>query len=187
MNSTEKIYDNFAEELRGFIRNKVDNKLTADDILQDVFIKIHSSIDTLKEETKLRGWLYQITRNTIIDYYRKEKPSTDEFPDLSFFEDIEEETPQEKLANSILEMIEDLPIKYSEALCLNECHGLSQKETAEKLNISYSGTKSRIQRGREMLRDSLMKCCHYEFDKYGTLIDCHPVKCCCCEQHSEKT
>ncbi len=187
MNSTEKIYENFAGELRRFIGKKVNDKLTADDILQDVFIKIHSSMDTLKDTTKLRGWLYQITRNTIIDHYRKDKVLLDEFPPDDFFEEADEETPQKRLANSIREMIDELPQKYSQALCLNECNDLSQKEVAEKLNLSYSGTKSRIQRGRQMLHDSLMKCCHYEFDKYGTLIDYHPIKCCCCAQHSEKS
>jgi len=182
---TEKIYDNFAEELQGFIQKKVNDKLTADDILQDVFIKIHSSIDSLKDETKVRGWIYQITRNTIIDHSRKEKLLIDEFPPVDFFEELNEENPQEKVANSIRDMIEELPASYSEALCLHECYQFSQKEVAEKLKLSYSGTKSRIQRGREMLRDSLMKCCHYEFDKYGTIIGLHPITCCCCTPPSK--
>ncbi len=187
MNNTEKIYDKFAAELRGFIQKKVNDKQSVDDILQDVFIKIHSSIDSLKDDTKLRGWLYQIARNTIIDHSRKVKLLLDEFPPDDFFEEAKEETPQEKLANGIRDMIDELPQKYSEALCFIECYGLSQKEVAEKLSLSYSGTKSRIQRGREMLRDSLMSCCHYEFDKFGTLIDYHPINCCCCTHPSKKS
>jgi RNA polymerase sigma-70 factor (ECF subfamily) len=76
--------------------------------------------------------------------------------------------------------LEDLPPEYCEALCLTELGNLSQKEYAEKIGISYSGAKSRVQRARKMLKDLLMKCCHYEFDKYGTVIGIYPVNCCCC-------
>jgi RNA polymerase sigma-70 factor (ECF subfamily) len=63
-----------------------------------------------------------------------------------------------------------------------EFEGVSQTELADRLGISVSGAKSRVQRGRKMLRDILMKCCHFEFDRYGTIIDYYP-HCCCCESN----
>ena len=79
-------------------------------------------------------------------------------------------------------MMNNLPPEYCEALCLTELEGLSQKDYAEKIGISYSGAKSRVQRARKILKDMLMNCCHYEFDKYGTVIGIHPVECCCCNK-----
>jgi len=63
-----------------------------------------------------------------------------------------------------------------------EYEGMTQKEYAEKICISISGAKSRVQRARGMLKDLLMRCCHFEFDSYGTIIDYHPIACCCCSE-----
>ena len=50
--------------------------------------------------------------------------------------------------------------------------GMSQKEYADRLGISISGAKSRVQRAREKLKDLILKCCDYQFDKYGNVIKC---------------
>ena len=61
---------------------------------------------------------------------------------------------------------------YKESLILSDLEGLSQKELAAKLNISYTGAKSRVQRARQMLKASILKCCNYKFDKFGNIIGC---------------
>ena len=186
--STEKIWEDFSEKLHSFITYRVSNMSHVDDILQDVFIKIHMNINTLEDSTKIRSWIYQITRNTIIDYSRKQKikmediesfPVEDEDTPLTV-DEIEGEDPAKEVASGLKEMIEELPDKYSQALLLVEFQGLSQVELAKRLGISFSGAKSRVQRGRQMLKDSLMKCCHFEFDRYGTIIGMSPACCCCC-------
>lgn len=63
-------------------------------------------------------------------------------------------------------IISTLPDKYREALMLSDIKGVSQKEIAEQLNISYSGAKSRVQRGREMLKATYEKCCDISTDVY---------------------
>ena len=83
---------------------------------------------------------------------------------------------QETLQDMV-KMIDDLPVEYCEALCLTELGGMSQKEYAEEAGISYSGAKARVQRAKKKLKDNLMKCCHYQFDRYGTVVDIHPVNC----------
>ena len=79
MKSTEHIWQEYHLKLAFFIKSKVAEDIT-DDLLQEVFIKIHAQINSLKEETKIESWLYQITRNTIIDYYRS-KQTTEALPD----------------------------------------------------------------------------------------------------------
>jgi RNA polymerase sigma-70 factor (ECF subfamily) len=186
--NTEQIWDEFSSVLRTFISRRVSNPSQAEDILQEVFIKIHSNIELLKENTKIRSWIYQITRNTIIDYYRKQKIKTEDI-DAAAFEEKEtfhaidemiEAGPAQEVAAGLRGMIDELPEKYSQALYLVEFEGLSQVELAKRLGISVSGAKSRVQRGRQLLRDSLMKCCHFELDRYGTIINIHPACCCCC-------
>jgi RNA polymerase sigma-70 factor (ECF subfamily) len=80
----------------------------------------------------------------------------------------------------MIKMMDEMPDEYCEALCLTELEGLSQKEYADKKGLSYSGAKSRVQRARLILKNMLLQCCHYQFDKYGTAIDIQPKCCCCC-------
>ncbi len=185
---TEHIWKDFSGGIRSFISFRVSNPSYIDDIMQEVFIKIHSSIGTLKDGSKIRSWVYQIARNTIIDYYRKHKVQLENIEDLTVkdgealtvIDEIEDEVPEKEIAAGLKGMIDALPEKYSQALLLVEFQGLSQVELAETLGISVSGAKSRVQRARQMLRDSLMRCCHFEFDRYGTIIDFRPNPCCCC-------
>jgi RNA polymerase sigma-70 factor, ECF subfamily len=71
------------------------------------------------------------------------------------------------------------PDEYRQALLLTEYKGLTQRELAERLGLSFSGAKSRVQRAREKLKAMLLDCCHFEFDRLGKVIDYQP-KCACC-------
>ena len=77
-------------------------------------------------------------------------------------------------------VIFELPNKYQEALLLYEFENLKHKEIAEKLQISVSGSKTRVQRAREMVKLMVAQCCNFEFDAYGNIIDVHS-KCTTCE------
>jgi RNA polymerase sigma-70 factor (ECF subfamily) len=176
----ENIWKEFESKLRSFIYSKIRDKVITEDILQDVFLKIHLNIGSLRDESKIRPWLYQITRNRIADHYRQNKSVVHDTPGLA--EPDEQEADNRIMGEAIQDMIGmmgDLPPEYCEALCLTELEGLSQKEYAERLGIPYSSAKSRVQRSRKLLRDMLLKCCHYEFDKYGTVLTISK-NCCCC-------
>lgn len=170
--ATTEIWEEFSDDLRGFIGKRVDDP-------QDVFIKIHNRIDTLRDDQRLLGWLYQITRNTIIDHYRKQRPWLDLSEVLVEYPLEEEESPRAQLAAGLKNVICCLPEKYRQALVLTEFKGFSQAQLAESLGMSLSGAKSRVQRGREMLRQALLDCCHFEFDRRGNLRDFIPRQACC--------
>lgn len=174
-----KIWEEFNQSLLGFIRRRVNDPDDAEDILQEVFLKIHTKIDTLEDGDRLVPWLYQITRNTIIDYYRSRRPA-DELPE-SLVVDPEpvESDPTAQLAAGLREFMTCLPDKYRRALVLTELDGLKQAELAGRMGISVSGAKSRVQRGREMLRQALLECCHFEFDRRGGVLDYTPRPDCC--------
>jgi RNA polymerase sigma-70 factor (ECF subfamily) len=63
---------------------------------------------------------------------------------------------------------------YRQAVQLSEIEGLPQQEVADRLGLSLSGAKSRIQRGRLMLKDELERCCRFEFDRRGNVMDYEP-------------
>jgi RNA polymerase sigma-70 factor, ECF subfamily len=181
MENVESIWNEFGKGLELFILSRVKNEADASDILQDTFLKIHDNINSLKEKTRIKAWIYQITRNLIIDHFRT--GNRDQYSDRLFREIPVSSVPDKVMDTAIRDMIkmmDKLSPDYCEALCLTEIEGMSQKEYAEKKGLSYSGAKSRVQRARGMLKDLLLQCCHYQFDRYGTVFDIQPGCCCCC-------
>ena len=169
MKATENIWHEYHMKLATFIRSKVAEDVV-DDLLQDVFIKIHARIYSLKEEAKLESWLYQITRNTIIDHYRS-KRTTDELPDWIEQPQIEEEESIRKELLSCLEpMVNELPDKYRKAVQMSELENKTQQEVAELEGISLSGAKSRVQRGRALLKTMLYDCCQFEINNDNQVV-----------------
>lgn len=181
--TTTQVWEQFSQQLQAFIFKRVSNPQDAEDILQDVFLKLHTHLDSLQDEQRLVPWLYQIARHAVIDYYRRQRPDETLQEALSEEPQLDEDDPQAHLAAGLGAMIDLLPEKYRQPLVMSEFQGLKQQEIAERLGISLSGAKSRVQRGRLLLRDALLECCHFEFDRRGNLIDYLPrVQCCrrCC-------
>lgn len=169
MKATENIWHEYHTKLADFIRSKVAED-AVDDLLQDVFIKIHTRIASLKEGGKLESWVYQITRNTIIDHYRSQRIN-EELPDW-----IEQPKPEEveiirkELSSCLEPMVKELPEKYRIAVQMSELENKTQKEVAEQEGISLSGAKSRVQRGRALLKNMLFDCCQFEINKENQVI-----------------
>ncbi|MGQ1909250.1 RNA polymerase sigma factor SigZ [Marinifilum sp. RC60d5] len=167
----ENIWREYHKQLLTFIQKRVGDPSMADDILQEVFLKIHCKIDSLQQERKIKAWLFQITRNTIIDFHRKSYSKTDLDEQIIDLEDENDPKAMEDIQSCIVPMIKSLPEGYREALILSELNGLSQKQLSEKLQISYSAAKSRVQRGRNLLKEALNQCCSFVHDSKGRIID----------------
>jgi RNA polymerase sigma-70 factor (ECF subfamily) len=181
--TTERVWETFHTPLQQFIRRRVADGAAAEDLLQDIFLKIHLHVDTLKDVKRLEGWIYQITRNAIIDYYRNAKPTMS--LDTVGVVDLPEELPADDVVTELLPcvraMVQNLPPQDRQALILTAYQGLTQKELGERLGISFSGAKSRVQRARERLKQQLLECCHLELDRRGGILDYQP-RCDCCAQ-----
>ena len=169
----EHIWHEFAEKLGQFIRSRVSDPATAEDILQDVFVKIQRRLGQILDPAKLPGWIYLVTRNTIIDHYRTRK-ETVEVPEELPAEPDTANSEVEELTAAFRRMIYSLPEPYREAVVLTEFDDLTPQALADRLGISLSGAKSRVQRGRSQLKQMLHECCTFEFDRRGKLIDCAP-------------
>lgn len=182
--SVEILWETLNPGLKRFIRSRVPDADTADDLLQDVYIKLHTHLTSVRDNRKLNGWVYQIARNTVRDYYRERKPKIDD-PDDELIERVPANEPEDpddpmvRLAKGLPEMLDCLPPRYREALILAEIDGVPLKEVAQRLGVSLSGAKTRVMRARRMLRDALLACCHFEFDRAGRVLNYAP-RCACC-------
>jgi RNA polymerase sigma-70 factor (ECF subfamily) len=174
--TTEAVWSHLSADLRRFIRRRVSDDHIADDLLQETFVRVHGNIGTLRGADRLAAWVYQIARNVIHDHYRKATNSTVALADADPVDDADDRLALLRCrgAGWLDEMIRSLPEGYREAVQLAEIEGLSQQEVADRLGLSLSGAKSRIQRGRAMLKGVLDQCCHFEFDGRGNMIDCDP-------------
>ncbi len=183
MLTLESIWEQTSAKLKSFILRRVEDESTSDDLLQEVFVRVHQNMSTLKDSEKLESWLYQITRNVIIDHYRSRRNHTELPETLVDPQDIFIEADAvAELSGSMIAMVNELPSPYREALLMTEYEGLTQQDLANKMGISLSGAKSRVQRARQKIKDSLLTCCHFEFDRYGRVVDYWEACCCCSSQ-----
>lgn len=168
------VWQAFHQRLWGFIGQRVNNPADVDDILQEVFVRIHQHLPTIRDTDRLQSWVFQITRNAIIDYYRKvdrqpEFASADALETLAM--DADPVVFNHQIASCLRPLLEHLPEPYREAVQLSELDGMTQRSIAQELGISVSGMKSRVQRGRQKLKDLLQTCCQIELDAVGNVIE----------------
>ncbi len=172
----KQLWQEYEDRLRQFLLSRVKNPADVDDLLQEILIKTYQHLNTVQKPEKLLSWLFQIARNTLIDYYRKSRVETSR-QDIVKGTMLTDEEPEQyeqirqELTNCIRPFLNQLPEKYREAIEIVDLQGSSQKELAKKLGLSHSAVKSRVQRGRSMLRTKFEECCRCELDVRGNVVD----------------
>jgi len=170
MTSIADLWEDHRARLRGFVAKRVRDRHAEEDILQEVFLKLQANRHTLKSPESISAWLFRVAANAIADYYRAHRPTEELSDDIASQEHAEHERDYAaELAPCLRPMIARLPAKYRRALVLSEMRGLTQREVADRLGISLSGAKSRVQRGRQHLRQGLARCCDIEVGPNGIL------------------
>ena len=180
---TIDIWNNFDKQLSTLICRKANHEDHCHDILQDVYIKVIENIDKIGKARNTKSYLLKMADNAVTDYYRKKvnKSHSDITENILATDESELNDTSLQLADCCLRpMIESLDPVYKEALLLTELEGLTQKQYAEKVGITYTNAKTRVQRARRKLKDVILGCCAYKFDKYGNIISCQKKleKCC---------
>ncbi|HEX5506758.1 MAG TPA: RNA polymerase sigma factor SigZ [Thermomicrobiales bacterium] len=176
--TVEGVWEELHERLARFVRRRVDDEQSAEDIVQDVFLKIHARLATLEDETRLHAWVYQIARNAIADHYRARR-TLEPLPATLASPGDEGDDVARDLLPTVGVLVNALPPDAREALLLTEYQGLNQRELAERLGLSFSGAKSRVQRARGKLRELLLACCQFELDRQGRIVAYQPHGACC--------
>jgi RNA polymerase sigma-70 factor (ECF subfamily) len=157
---------------------RVKDKDEANDLLQQLYLKLYKSCEQLQEVHNVSAWLYQITRNAVYDYFREQGRTIPLEDEGLLDEQLRQEPEQQEMENLVLPLLQLLPAEYAEPLRLSELEGISQKEIAERLGMSYSGAKSRVQRGREKLKALFIECCHLELDRQGNVVSATAKESC---------
>ena len=191
--TAEAAWRELHEQLLGFIARRVRAPEDAEDILQEVMLRIHRHSGDLEHADRVANWVYRIASNSIADHYRT--PARRELPSGQATDVPEPENApatgwtepdvadlRSELAGCLAPLIARLPDIYREALEVTELQGITQAEAAARIGLSGSGMKSRVQRGRGQLKDLLLACCHIELDRRGGVTAYHsrPGSCATC-------
>ena len=174
----QDIAEQFRAKIFAYIQSKVSDTATADDLTQETFVKVGRALGKGTEPEHFRGWLFQIARNTIIDFLKEthrfvplEESHAVSGNENSVNPDPVENEFRKRLFSYTLEVIETLPTDDPVALTFTEIDGLSRDELASELGISLTAAKSRVQRARTKLRKAVEECCRLVTDPYGRVID----------------
>jgi RNA polymerase sigma-70 factor (ECF subfamily) len=179
---TKVVWTQMRDRLLAFVRPRVATVQDAEDIVQDVFLRMHAKLDQLQDAERLTPWLYSIARNAIVDYHRKRATKAGTFAklvdanaaDQDNAADIGPTDASAGLAQCTAELMDRLPERQRQALALTELQGLTQQQAAEQLGLSVPGVKARVQRGRRQLKQLLLDCCKVDLDRRQGVVDYEP-------------
>jgi RNA polymerase sigma-70 factor (ECF subfamily) len=185
------LWAEFSPALRAFLARRVPPGVEPDDLLQDVFVRVVRNFGTLRSTDRPEAWLFQIARNAVNDSLRarlRRDGRTDSLEDDVEAVPTESDVPaaQAELAPCLTAMVQRLPEPYRTAIALTSVQGLTQAEAAKHVGISFSGMKSRVQRGREQLRQMLVRCCEISVDVRGGVSDFHLRQAGACDAEGPK-
>lgn len=163
-----------------FIERRVRSRADAEDIVQAVLARAAAHRTGLRDGERLVPWLFQITRNAIADYYRAGARDPlaavpDAGPRGEPLEQLPMEAPEPEnraraaLARCMTPMLDSLAPVYRDALRLVELENRRQVDVAQELGVPISTLKSRVQRGRVLLRAAFLECCAIAQDRAGTI------------------
>lgn len=166
-----RLWREYRFALSRFVLARIDDPAIAEDIVQDVLVKVYKQLSTLKDPGKILPWMYRIAKNTIVDHYRRYRPTEDIDAVVVTERYYADDHAEKALAQCLLPWIGQLPVKYQQAVKMSELDGMTQKEVARRLGLSWSGAKSRIQRGRSLLKKRFVACCRMELDRRGSILN----------------
>ncbi len=154
-----RIMERYSEDVWQYAYLITKKRDMADDITQEVFIKVYRSIDSFRGESSLKTWLLQITKHTSISLmkraYFKYHVLTHSFKNSGESPSAELIVIQNEFTNEIWKMVMTLSCKYREILTLSVHYELSTSEIAQMLQVSVNTVKSRMHRARKQLQKKL--------------------------------
>ncbi len=166
--------------LKPYVARRIASKADVDDVVQEVFVRMHRGLLGLRDGERFGGWVYRIAEHAVADHLRMR---TRQPLAIGADQDLEADTAESEqddgglaaeLTECVALFVAQLSSTYREAITLTELEGLTQQEAADMLGLSLSGMKSRVQRGREKIRRLFEECCEVSVDSRGHVVDCTP-------------
>jgi RNA polymerase sigma-70 factor (ECF subfamily) len=176
--NTRGAWQELEGQLRPFVARRLTDPSEVDDVLQEIFLRIQTGVADLRDTERFGPWVYRVARNALADHGRVRarhplvaaSPVDEEASQPAPAAEDGAESAQQTLAKNLAVFVAALPSPYREAVTLIELQGMSQKDAAEMLGISLSGMKSRVQRGRQQIREMLLDCCEIALDPRGRVL-----------------
>lgn len=171
------VWGELSARLRPFVERRV-APADVEDVLQDVFLRIQAGVGAIRDNDRFGPWVYQVARSAVAEHHRRRArhplaPGAEDGEQVAT-DAADEDEAAEEVCRCVAPFVARLPSPYREAVTLTELEGLPQKAAAEMAGVSLSGMKSRVQRGRERLREMLLACCAVALDRRGHVIGCAP-------------
>ena len=167
--NVETVISEYQSSLRAFLQSRLRNASDVDDVLQDALMKTFRNISSLKSSGKIKPWLFQIANNALMDHYRRVERDNSISAENLWYDD--EENSQHAFEGCLDSFLSALPPESGDLLRKIEIEGVSQKDYAEEIGISYSTLKSRVQSSRKQLRGLFERCCSIAFAADGSVMD----------------
>ncbi len=180
-----EIYDEYYRPVRRFILNTVRNEWVADDLVQETFIKINNNLETVRDASKLKSWIFRIAYNNCQDFFRSRGKSSS--LDNEEIQEIPEETSspavpatqkaleQFQMRQCVFGLVNHLPEPLRSVIILSDVDEFSQQEIADIIGITVANVKTRLHRARKKLKGLLEEHCVFEVDERNVLT-CQPEK-----------
>ena len=152
----ERVFLDYREKVRRYISGKVQNIHDVEDLTSDVFVKVYEKLEKFDgEKASVSTWVYTITRNTVIDFYRTNK-TCEELPETLVSDDcVDENVIREESLSELCDALESLDERSRDLIIFHYYKGLTLKEIAEKMSISYSYAKLLHNNALAKLKDFL--------------------------------
>lgn len=149
-------YKSYSPKILNYLSTHLPNSEDAQEVNNDVFLEAIDSLNLLNDEGNLEAWLYRIAHNKMVDYYRKRKIKSLLLSQIPYLEIIDKEVHQpeflfekDRIREKIEKALLSLSEKYQKILRLHYEEGLSVKDLAVKLNMSFKAAESQLFRARK--------------------------------------
>ena len=152
----DRIYTEYSGKVLGYIRARIRSSAEAEDLHSEVFEKILKKIGEFDpSKASLNTWIFTITRNTVIDHFRRSKPSEELDENLSDNVELDEDLLNSETLSELAAALRKLSQQMMDIIVLRYYDGKPLTEIAEMMNLSYGAVKLRHQNAVLMLRQAL--------------------------------
>ncbi len=152
----ENIYRDYHDKVYAYAFSHVRTKEDAEDITSGVFVKVFEKLDTFdKSKAGISTWIYQITKNTVVDYYRRYRVNEELPEDLPEDSEIDRDILSGETLSELADALKSLPQEQRDIIVLRYYHGNTLQKVAQMMDLSYGVVKLRHKEALFRLKESL--------------------------------
>lgn len=150
------IYNEYHDRVMGYIYARLRSKEDAEDLCQDIFVKVHSKLESFDPtKASISTWIFSITRNSVIDYYRRSRPFSEMDENIPEDGEIDDDLLNDETLEELAAALAKLPLQLREIIVLRYYDALPLTEIAKKLNLSYGAIKIRHGKALQQIRANM--------------------------------